>query len=309
LAHWFDDLLTARLSLRQFWEARQRGDAKAMMDAYKGGLLQVPAGLMPLHHVLPQSADEVTFEHGLRMVLLSSFSAPDRKRIQRADLLPFTRFSSLGGSDRANFDATLSRTAVLAVAEGANYQTSTYGRLRDKQLRALPPFASIATELPSLTAAQQAVWMKMLEPYQAGINVIPSDGDPIGFFTIAPDTGSMLAILPDGTGGGFFSRDPGDWAGAVINIAAVIGDIGGFGFAFGAWCIFAKTLVQLILAATVQIAKMEGGAPPFSPNGTLCGLACDLAKNTALAALGLGAVSNLDNLVEAATGQGIPCGC
>jgi hypothetical protein len=311
LAHWFDDLLTARLSLRPFCEARQRGDSSGMLDAYRGGLLHVPAMLIPLHHPLPQSADAVTFECGLRGLILSSFVTPGKKRTQRADLLPFTRFSSLGGTDRANFETTARRSAVLAVSESANYSTSTYGRLKDKELRALPPFASIAAELPTLSPAQQAVWTAMLEPYQANINVIPSDGSPLGFWSVDPETGSVLGILPDGTGGGLFDSDPTgqSWALAVLTLGGIVGEIGGFGLGFGIWVAFAKTMVQLILAATLQIAKMEGGAPPFSPNQALCDLACDLIKGQALGALGLDRIGLIDNLVDAATGNSIPCGC
>jgi hypothetical protein len=310
LAHWLDDLLTARLTIRPFWEAWQRHDGAGMLAAYQGGMLHVPAALMPLHHVLPQTGDAVCFETGLRAALLSSFATPARKRVQRADLLPFTRFSSLGGTDRANFETTLRRSAVLSVAEGASYPTSTYARLRAKSLRAIAPFASIAAELPSLSPAQQAAWIRLLEPYQANINVLPSDGALEGFWTVDPETGSVLGILPDGTGGGIFSGDRtgGDWAAGTLNLGAIAGDMIGLGLGFGIWVCFAKTMVQLILAAAAAIEKMEGG-PPFSANKPLCDLACDIGKNLGLAALGLGAVSNLDNFVEAITGSGIPCGC
>jgi hypothetical protein len=313
LSQWIDDYLAAKLSLEPLWNAVQAGDAPAARAAFSAGLRTLPSGLPNLHLALQEApfSGPVPFSVGLRAVLTHTRVVPGKGTVRRVDILPLTRFASVSTTPQAAFERTLESSLLLSLAESKLFQNSTVSLLENQDLRLLDTYPSVDTDLADLDAATRQTWGKLLEPYAESINVLPKSGKPFAFYCLDPRTGTAIGVLPDGTGGGS-SSDPkavGNAALGLLNWASLLGELGGFGFAFGAFVALQKAILKVIIAEAIAVSQIGGDGDPFSGKGPICDLACDLAKSAAWELTGMGKVSKADAWAEAVTGKSIPCGC
>ncbi len=314
ISRWLDDLLTAKLSRKDFWDARKRADANGMLAAFSAGITYVPANLVPLHHPLAPSekGKATTLTSGIRAVMLSSFLVPGKGLVQKADILPMTQFSTPATDDMAGFRQTVERSLLLGLVEKALYNASTAKALEGKTLRGLKSSPVLDIELSDWPEALRNEWKPILRPYADNINLVPSDGTPHAFWSIHRQTGTVVGVLPDGSGGGLSTDDKklGNVAQNALGWASLAGELGGFGLAFGGFVALQKAILKAILAEADAVSRIgDDEAPPFSLTGPGCDFACDVVKGAVFDHYGLGSLSKLDAWAEALTGKSIPCGC
>jgi hypothetical protein len=117
--------------------------------------------------------------------------------------LPVTRFSSIGISDStAAFESCVRSTLRLAVAEKEIAARSTAKALAKPKLTLLPAGTLADSALPAgVPTARRAAFLAVLNAYADFHRVTAADGSSSAFWAIHPSSGSVLGILPDGSGG------------------------------------------------------------------------------------------------------------
>ncbi|MET8148798.1 vWA domain-containing protein [Actinoplanes sp. NPDC049668] len=201
LGTWLDDLLTARIGAKPYWDAVFAADEQRVVAALADGLPFLPSTVPALHPPMPADGD-LTFETGLRAVLHVDRPQFGAGRVRRADVLPCTRWATLGGDRVRAFDRTLEASAALATAEGSAFETSTRGALNGKRLTLLPKGSLGSDDLAFLPEDSRAQWRALLDRWDDHDRLVPADGTPVAFWAVDPDTGSVLGVLADGSGGG-----------------------------------------------------------------------------------------------------------
>lgn len=295
---WLDDFLTAKLSQRPLFEAREAG-VEPQVEALRSGVHVVPLEPPALQGPV-STADPLTFPTGPHALLLASRPLPGGSGLRRADLLPFAAWSTVDGPTPA-FRATLERTARMAVREAALYPDSTAARLRGRPLEVVPAGA------PAPREGVNAAWARLLDAYSAFHRLVPADPGPFAFWAVDPQ-GSLVGVLPDGSGGGSATDDIGAQCEGVSRIAAAAQLSGsGLGLPFAGLVSLQKAISLQALRAAAVIATLEDPKVPPACDKGLGDLACDWAKDTLASAAwsGYGAIDTADDVVEAAGGGGL----
>jgi len=242
-------------------------------------------------------------------VLVSAYPHPTRGVVRHADILPFTQFATVGGATPAdNFARTLARSSILAMAEEQLYKESTSGLLRGQTLEVLAPYA-VATPFPALGSTGQAAWQTELAPFWDKIAIVPADGSKPAFFVVDPKTGSLLAMLSDGSGGGLSASDQalGDGTLKLLDLMNVVGAFGGASLGFGCTLALGAAILKVVLAEAAMVAQIGPDATADNPfSKAACGLGCDLAKN--LIAVPVPWFGKIDGILVLLN-HGITCGC
>jgi hypothetical protein len=259
LGTWVDDMLTAKLGTRNFWDGAFKNDEHAVVSALKAGAASVPDVLATVHPPLPDDGRWLTYETGLRLVLYKQYPIFGKGRRREVDVLPFTRWATLTKDSTQNFQTTLARSAYLALAEAEALPTSTLSELKDKQLKALAPGSVFDADLEFVPQASRRAWSTLLNNWSAYHRVVPADGAPFAFWAVDPRTGSMLGVLGDGSGGSSYEENE-----CIINntqsmmslLAFFLGELGGLG-GIGVWAIFAKIEAAQMLRASYIFEHME----------------------------------------------------
>jgi hypothetical protein len=146
------------------------------------------------------------FAAGPRVALYHERPRFGRGVLQRLDVLPLTLVAS-GNADRAvAFRRSLEDSVRLALVQEAMAQTSGAALLKGQPLVALAPHGALSSALPGLDAEARKRWDRLLRPYSARHNLLPVSGQPLALWSVDPTTGTMLAVLPDGSAGGWSER-------------------------------------------------------------------------------------------------------
>ena len=201
LATWLDDVASSQLPLERVLDAEDKDGAMPAFERLVGGFQPLPAlawqaGLLP---VSGKPGEPLTYHAGLRAVLLTSQQMQADRRVSRIDLLPLSRFATATQDSAKARSITLRRTARLALAEAAHYSTSTVSVLQDK------PLALLRTDTPAIRALesdQVRRWREALRGTGGDWIVGDRDAGPLAYFQVSRRTGELLAVLPDGSGGG-----------------------------------------------------------------------------------------------------------
>jgi hypothetical protein len=309
LAVWLDDLISARLGLQRLHDAAVGNDQQKVIDAIAAGVPVLPAVLPTLHTPLPANGEGTTHEDTLRLVLYSERPRIGGPRRRAVDVLPSTRWITAASDAATAFTTTLTRTARLALAEAAALPTSTGSLLRGASLRNVPP-GYIGTEAVAfLPEDRRKAWVDLLNTFSQHHRVIPVSGDPIAFWAVDPDTGSLLGVLGDGSGGSFADDvecQINDMQ-SLMSLLAFIGGLGGLG-GLNVWAIFAKIEAAQVLRAAKAIELMDvpGGDNKFFEDAR--DAACDLIKEGVFQAFpvleGLAVIDGFLDVLH----RSMPCG-
>jgi hypothetical protein len=281
LAAWLDGFVSAKLSAEPLVSAARANDVRRLLDAMTTATPAPPAELLPLGSALPAELDgaSLTYPTGLQAVLFVEapvFGVGTRRSV---DVLPTAEWITAADDRDQGFARTLQGTSRLALAEAALFDTSTLSVLQGRPLTLLPAGAVAPRDGPWADHA------RLLDEYVSDQRLVPSDPGAFAFWVVRPDSGELLGILPDGSGGG--SSVPGDHI--IDRTAAAIGlslSLSGFGFAAGAFVALQKAIAKsaLVLAAWILTIGGEGeggeggsGDPNF--DDILKGMGCDLAKS------------------------------
>lgn len=297
ISAWLDDILTARLTWQPLFDAVASGKAEDRLNAIKAGFKQVPEELMLLHAGFD---DPLTFEVSPRMVLLSRRPTWDGRDIKRADILPFTRFATAGLDRAAAFNATVQETARLAAAEAHLYEDATVARLMGRPYEYLPASGVASREGPL------ADWARVIDLYGQFERLLPADGEPFGMWAV-DQNGTLLGILPDGSGGGS-SEKAAEAQCKAINQAAALADIGGawagLPGAVGAFIALQKAIIKQYIKQAARVAAIGGELPEVSGCGGAGDFPCDVAKDALFGAIPGGRfLGGVDKVVATVTGD------
>ncbi len=298
-AAWMDDALTTRKTWRPMLEAVERGESA--FAAAIGALVQVVPGQLPvLHSRLEADESAVTYEIGPRMVLLAQRPLWDGSLISRADILPFTRFVTAGPEPREAFRVNVERTARLAIAEEMLFEDSTSSRLRGRVMDGLAPFAPAPRD--GAIAGQAGV----LDRYAAWHRLVPRDGEPFAFWAVDAN-GSVIGVLPDGSGGGSTKSKANEQCKTVGQAAGMVDLVGpavGLPFAWGAFVALGKAIAKQAFREAAIIESLGGPLPDTSECGAPSDFPCDVAKSAFYDAIPYGKfVAAFDAATAAATGK------
>lgn len=272
LSAWLDDVFTARLSLRSLVEA---GDSLGdVVSALEVGLHHVPSELLALQAPLPAGGPP-TFEATPRMVLLTRRPTYEGGAVRRSDLLPFTRFATASTDPVEAFRLTVERTARLAVIESAAFADSTVSRLAGRTLEVLSPGT------PGSRQGPYAAFAPLLGRWSSTYRLVPTDEGEFAFWAI-DQHGSLLGILPDGSGGGaaFDGNAQCKTMNQAFSALDLFGGLFGLPFAFGAFLALGKAIAKQAYREAAIIASLGGEMPDTSQCGNpVKDVPCDIAKD------------------------------
>ena len=204
-----DDVLTATLARRALAHAMAAGDETAVLGAFSDGYPELPPALVSLLGPIGGAdGSSATFPTGLRVTLLRMGPRVGGGTAQHADILPFSRWTTIGPDPSQAHSLTVQRTARLAILERAAFLRSTASVLADAGLRPVEPNLPLSAG-GSLDATSAAALDAIDDPaYRSDIRLVRADGRPDGYWAIDPETGSTWGVLPDGSGGGESAYDP-----------------------------------------------------------------------------------------------------
>ena len=260
---WIDDVLTGMLAQEPLLRAMAASDRKAVVAE----LAKAPYGVAPeVFSFFPQlqragDTEMVTFGQGLSAVLTTSRRRPNRPGVRRVDVLPMLRVATVGADARARTQRTLERTARLALTEQARYATSTASLLAGKALAVVPAGRKVGSVLKGADAKALATLALVADDpvWRTRVRFVAQDASTAAFWAVTPRNGTLIGVLPDGSGGGeveeinaVFNR-----ATTVLNNIGVAASAFGASFGFGAWLSLEQTKLTKLHAATLTLATME----------------------------------------------------
>ncbi|MDH3190831.1 MAG: hypothetical protein OEM39_09390, partial [Acidimicrobiia bacterium] len=294
-AAWLDDALVTRRSWRTMIEAG--GSGSALVEAVKARLQAIPPELPILHTPLVSSTEAMTLEVGPRMVLISRTPIWEGGEIRKADILPFTSFHTVGPGAAEAARKTAERTSLLAAAEELLFDKSTVAILGSRSLRELGPFDQPDPSHPHAP---------LLRSYMGSTRLIPDDDGEFAFWSV-DQRGTVIGVLPDGSGGGSSTTTPNQQCKAA-NQASAIADLynGAMGmpWAYGAFVALGSAIAKQALREAAIIASLGGPTPDTSGCGGPTDVPCDVGKGFVFDNLPYGkALSAFDAATKAATGN------
>jgi hypothetical protein len=247
----------ARLSLEPALRAYAARDGKATLQALQKGSL---IGFGEARELLSRTwkSEEGVFASGLRAALVTGYTRFDGHTVKRADILPIGPLFSVHGDATRAREATMRASLRQALVESTRFEVSAERVLRGQDLTLLRPTEAMTVALPDLTAAEQRAWRALLARYDRYYRLVPRSRTPTSFYAIDRDTGALLAVLPDGSGGGVsVSGTPcaGGAEGRVLDgaslVANVMGMLGFLSTGVGGWVGLTIVALRKLLAATI----------------------------------------------------------
>lgn len=331
-AVWFDDFLGAKSSVAAL--DRALADDGDTLDTLEAGFESIPSRLFQLTCPLPRpiTDESLTFPDGPRVTVFHQHPVFGTNRVvERGNVVPVTRFATAAVNPRDRFELTFERTARLAIVEDLLFETSTRSLLANADL---DPWAE-AGQLQ-----QRDAWRRLLDRTQrrwsplgrtdggdgaaSTYHLVPADGTPFTYWNVDRETGSLLGILWDGSGGGLSERTAAcrldrtnrllSLTSLYVSLAGSAGMLTPYGaFVAGSFVIYGKTLSRQVTAAALALRTMDPDAYDRLVDGWGANLACSVAKQIFFAVVGarypdVGAVSDLDTLVSVMGGTS-PISC
>lgn len=280
-----DDLLSMKLATKPLWDAIDSGDTARMRDALASVRSFVPPVLLEAQVSLTgQTEGTVVFESGLRTVAFTVFpNFRDQLIEKRLDILPLARFAATGTDAAATFQSTLAATTRLAVIEAHLFEKSTKSVLAGRTLFYLRPGGTISDQLDHLPIEARRAAKDLLEDYRGYHRLIPASGALDAFWAVHQDTGDLLGVLRDGTGGGAATAACKSLKteNALLDTLSLLADLAGAG-SLGAYFALGKAVAAAFTLAGIVLANISDPNFDYDPEkeirNLVQGLACNLAK-------------------------------
>ena len=331
-----DDFLSAKITHKPVDLAvREGAGLKRIEEKLRQGTRFLPSEPLLLHAPLPTPADGTarTYETGLRVVLFSThFTFGEDYVSSRADVLPTAGFATAAPDRRVAFHRTLRQTARLAVAEQALFSETTRSRLAGRPLRTLNTYTPYYYNAAHMPDEQKMPWRRAARnawTQQDQYFLGPEDGEGRpAFWSVTQDTGALLGLLADGSGGGSRrerieeSIDALSQTFAVLNLwvggavsSGAINPIGGV--ALGAVALHGQVLARMYGGAAMAVALMDASQLDHYARRAVLFAACESSKMLILGSFSGGfkvaeraaeAVGNMDDMLGA-TGAPNPFSC
>ena len=286
---WIDDVLTGMLAQEPLLRAVNSRDRKAIVAELSRAPYGVPPEPFAFFPRLWRSGDGevVTFSQGLSAVLTTSRRRPDLPGLRRVDVLPMLRVATVGAEAEARTLRTMERTARLALAEQARYETSTGALLAGKELAVVPAGRKVETVLRGADGAGIASLFRVADDpvWRARIRYVAQDGSTGAFWAVTPRNGTLIGVLPDGSGGGEVEEINAVFRRAtnLLNNIGVAASVMGASFGFGVLLSLEQTKLSKLHAATLTLATLEVQPGDI---GNVDDLACGIATGAVGPVLG-----------------------
>ncbi len=319
LSAWLDDVLTTKLAVQPLWDAAKSGDVTAIRAARGATRNYLPPELAVLQCPLTtggtgadagaSAPEPLTYQSGLRVVACTEHVQLGKGRIRKVDVLNFPGWLTFGTDAKASFAATVARSARAAVIENhvlGDTAQSAARILAGQKLQFLDAVSVFGAELTTIPANEQRAAAEILNQYKDFYKLIPAKGSLTAFWAISADTGTVMAVLSDGSGGAAAPAacaDLGD-ASNALDALGLLDDLGPYG-ALG------KAVASVFVATAIIL---EGASDPnftYDADALQKGIASSLACNAATDGVtgALGAVSSkVDAANKANTVSGIVSG-
>jgi hypothetical protein len=284
LAASFDDHLITKLKLRPLWEALQGNDEATVLKALENGLDSMPPDAVALNPQLPQVSDgrSLTFEKGLRFTVVSRQPRfASNEVVDSVDVLPFTRFATIGPEPEEALTLTIARTARLAVIESELFEESTAALLAGQDLVAIRRGRSVSSVLPDLDEAAVEKWDRLMEPWRwTHHRIIPKSGAPFSFWAIDSRTGTLIGVLPNGTGGGSRASQLEKTLKQIDTILSIMGIVGTLVGAsqVGIVIAYGRALARMYLRSAIVISTLDSANADEKFKKIVFSLACEAMR-------------------------------
>ncbi|WP_139328960.1 hypothetical protein [Haladaptatus litoreus] len=318
---WFDDFLSAKLSVAELDKVLQDGDNKAVQQQKSVGIAALPPELFQLVAPLPDAVTDqsLTFQDGPRVVLHQQRPVFGADHIVRhADLLPFSGFATAADDPSEAFRLTLEQTARLAIVESALFETSTRSMLAGASLGEIGEI-----DREKWDDENWDKWDRLLDPYSGSdYQLLPENGafDSVfgAFWNIDQNTGELMGILGDGSGGGTAKDGIRKQIKAIDRVVSMLnilvigsgaaGIVTGPGaLALGIVAAYGQTLARLYGAAALAIAIMDASKVNKQVDAALALLVCNVAKKITYALTGAWVIAMAENLLGLGAGNPLSC--
>lgn len=324
----YDDFLAMKRSVADVDAALLSGDGEAIRAARDRGASFVPGDLLSAIRPLPATTTEttLTFSDGPRLTLYHERPALGADYVvKRVDYLPLSRFATVAERPDEAFRTTLERTAHLALVEGSAFETSTWSLLDGADLG---EFDAVYDTLENDLASRWRTYGRGTWPSGRDYQLVPVDGAPFAYWNVDHETGSLLGILPDGSGGGSMESDirefirhtdrvidafslflvaAGAAASAAVGGVPAIAISVGF-FSLGIVAAYGSTLIRLYGAAAMAIAVMDTSGLDQQVRVALAIAACNIAVGFMLLSPTGDVIAGLTHLIGAMGGSA-PTSC
>ncbi|MFO0680165.1 MAG: vWA domain-containing protein [Polyangiaceae bacterium] len=263
----------SRLSLEPALRAVAAKDGKGALEAMQRG---TSIGFAEARELLARTwkGEEGVFASGLRAALVTGYTRFDRHTVKRADILPLGPLFSVHGDAALARDAAMRASVRQALVESARFTVSAEKSLRDQDLALLRPSEAMTTVIPDLSSAEQLAWRTLLSRYDRYHRLVPKSRTPTAFWAMDRDTGAVLAVLPDGSGGGTSVSGTPCGAGGAGNVvdgaslvANVLGMMGFLSTGVAGWVGLTIVALRKLVAATI-ILDLGLPVTPESPSVT-----------------------------------------
>ncbi len=311
-AQMLDEVLTARLSTEHLLDAKATGDLDTMLEAISKGYIQYSGEIEFVQSRTPGSStgETLTYPDGLRAVLKNIAPRFGTGIIRKLDILPLTDWHTASSDATLSWETTLDKTLYLALAEADAHATNTISKTKD--------FEWVTTDFgsmpQSLIAAgideERAREIERVALYNPGIwqttYLVPITPYPEAFWSVRRDTGAVLGILLDGSGGASAICED-DAAQRAATLAKVLNSFAGLAgvvpAGLGGWIALGINLHLIGTRAVIILSTLSSDGNPEDTEDLAKTLQEDLEKAIAGAATGgLAGLHPLSDVLNATKG-------
>ncbi len=261
-----DDALYAAISAEPLVAAAKTRDEAAILEASASGIDKLPDRWLALNTPLPGrlSKDRLSFQAGYRMVLFSDVPTPAGDVQRKADILPFHDWRTIA-SENDRYTLNVRHTLQLSLLEQANYEVSTVAKLGDSALIAQRGYEFNAwvsrIDDPALRQAWQLVVADRGTPRLPHHLLLPVATDRPAYWTVDLETGAVLGMLPDGSGGASEADTNRTFellAKVIDAYAEILQKLMTVPPGFMVWAQLEKAKLEHLRRATIAIIRMDG---------------------------------------------------
>ena len=247
-----DDWISEKLALRPLIEAIESKDETKITDALNEGFTRTPAKLTLSQPPLAdaRSASSLTFETMPRVAAMIQKFSPAGPVERQLDLFPLSQWRTAAEDGHAAWVKTLRATAGLAIMEAESFDgPSTYEDLKGKPLTLLNPLD--VSSQAGLTPEEQLAWSGLAGEFGLDYKLLVP-AKPGAFWAIDQTTGTVIGMLPNGTGSGAESIcNDFDLQNDIAQMASLLGSF--FGVSVGGWVALAQWEIKYVTMATLVI--------------------------------------------------------
>jgi hypothetical protein len=290
-----DDWIAEKLALRPLMEAVESKDNDQIIEALNQGFSRSPAKLMlsqpPLRDA--RSTQSLTYETSPRIAAMIQKFSPSGAVSRQLSLFPLSQWATAAEDARAAWEKTLTASAGLAILEAETFSgPSTYEDLQSKTLTMVDP--GQANEQAGLTPEEMLAWDALESEFNADYKLLVPE-KPGPFWAVDEITGSVVGMLPNGTGSGAedICNDY-DLQNDIAQMMSLLGSM--FGVSVGGWVALAQWEIKYVTMATLVIGYGATAGDLSNPAAEMgCGM-----LNDALG--GLGQAGSIYGTYDAAAG-------